>query len=144
MKPDEGFIEFLRELLEPLGRIGARRMFGGHGVYCDELFIAIVIDGRLYLKVDDQTREAFTKAGSTPFSYEGKGKSIEMSYWSVPEEALDSPEQMRPWATLAIAAALRKPLPKKAGKRTMPGAKSRNASGPAKIAGPTALSLPGI
>ena len=32
-----------------------------------------------------------------------------MSYWSAPEEAMDSPDDMRPWARRAIAAALRKP-----------------------------------
>lgn len=110
MKRDDGFIDFLRELLEPLGRISTRAMFGGHGVYCEDLFIAIVIDGRLYLKVDEQTRDEFLAAGSAPFLYAGKSKAIEMSYWNVPEEALDSPEQMRPWALRALAAARRKPV----------------------------------
>lgn len=114
MRGDEDFIEFLRELLEPLGRVGMRRMFGGHGVYVDALFIAIVIEGRLYLKVDEETRGPFQAAGSAPFVYQGKDKPVEMSYWSAPEEALDSPEQMRPWARMAIAAALRKPITAKA------------------------------
>lgn len=109
MKHDDGFIAFLHELLEPLGLVATRKMFGGHGVYCDGIFIAIVIDGRLYLKVDEETRPEFVIAGSAPFVYESKGKPIEMSYWNVPEAALDSPEQMRPWAKLAIAAAMRKP-----------------------------------
>mgnify|MGYP000287609516 CR=1 FL=1 len=30
------------ELLAPLGRARARRMFGGHGLYVDDLFVAIV------------------------------------------------------------------------------------------------------
>ena len=117
MKKDDGFIAFLHELLEPLGKITTRSMFGGYGVYCDGLFIAIVIDGRLYLKVDDETKAAFVAAGSAPFVYEGQKKPIEMSYWNVPEDALDSPEQMRPWAKMAIAAALRKPAVKAAVKR---------------------------
>lgn len=123
MKKDDGFIEFLRELLEPLGVASARRMFGGHGIYCDGLFIGIVVDGRLYLKVDGGTEQAFTRAGSAPFVYESKGEPVRMSYWSVPEEALDSPEQMRPWAKLAIGAALRKPTIAKAARRskTVPG-----------------------
>lgn len=125
MRQDDGFIEFLHELLEPLGLISTRRMFGGHGVYCDGLFIAIVIDGRLYLKVDEQTRSAFVAAGSAPFVYEGQKKPIEMSYWNVPEEALDSPEQMQPWAKLAIAAALRKPAKVKRG-RSRPSASKSN------------------
>ncbi len=36
---------------------------------------------------------------------------------SVPEEALDSPEQMQPWAKLAVAAALRKPAAIKAARK---------------------------
>lgn len=122
MKEDEGFVEFLRELLEPLGRVGMRRMFGGHGVYVDALFIAIVIDGRLYLKVDAETRARFEAAGSAPFVYQGKDKPVEMSYWSAPEEALDSPEQMRPWARMAMAAALRKPAAKPKPRRSRPSA----------------------
>jgi DNA transformation protein len=131
MKADEGFIEFLRELLEPLGRVGTRRMFGGYGVYVDELFIAIVIDGRLYLKVDQETRGQFEAAGSAPFVYQGQDKPIQMSYWNAPEEALDSPEQMRPWARMAIAAALRKPAAKPKSRRSPPSA-SKSSSSPAR------------
>jgi DNA transformation protein len=106
---DDGFLEFLHELLEPCGPVSTRRMFGGHGVYCDGVFIAIVIDGRLYLKVDEQTKDRFRAVGSAPFVYEMRGKTVEMGYWNAPEEALDSAEQMLPWARLAIEAALRKP-----------------------------------
>lgn len=109
MTRDDGFLDYLHELLEPCGVISTRRMFGGHGVYCDGLFIAIVIDGRLYLKVDAGSEAEFRAAGSAPFVYESRGKTVEMSYWSAPEEAMDSAEDMRPWARRAIAAALRKP-----------------------------------
>ena len=114
MRADEGFLEWLRELLEPVGRVGVRRMFGGHGVYLDGLFVAIVVDDAPYLKVDAETEPAFRAAGCAPFVYESGGKTVAMSYWSVPESALDSAEDMQPWARRAIAAALRKP---QAGKR---------------------------
>jgi DNA transformation protein len=116
VRPDEGFLEWLRELLEPIGRVGLRRMFGGHGLYLDGLFIAIVVDGRLYLKVDAETEAAFRAAGCAPFEYESNGKAVAMSYWSVPESALDSAEDMQPWARRAMAAALRKPQASKAAK----------------------------
>ncbi len=115
-------IAWFCELLEPLGRITVRRMFGGAGLYADGLIVGLEVDGTLYLKTDEQTRQAFADAGGVPFAYDGKGKPITMSYWTAPDDAMDSPEAMRPWATLALEASLRsaasrKPV-KKAAKKT--------------------------
>jgi DNA transformation protein len=95
------------ELLAPLGAVRARRMFGGHGFYLDELFVALIADGRLYLKADAQTADEFSAAGSRPFVYTGGAQPVTMSYWSAPDEALESPAAMAPWARRAVAAALR-------------------------------------
>jgi DNA transformation protein and related proteins len=103
----QALVDQCLELLAPLGAVRARRMFGGHGLYVDELFIAIIAFERLYLKVDDQTQPAFERAGCDPFVHDGKGKPITMSYRTVPAEAMESPHGMQPWARLAIAAALR-------------------------------------
>jgi DNA transformation protein and related proteins len=100
-------LDWFRELLGSLGPISVRRMFGGAGFYADGRMIALEADGSLYLKVDEQTRARFAEAGGSPFVYEGKGKSVVMSYWTVPDEAMDSAEAMRPWATLALEAAWR-------------------------------------
>jgi DNA transformation protein len=117
MSGDGDFVAYLLELLQPLGRFSARRMFGGHGLYGDGLMFAIVFDGRLFLKVDDDNRTRFAAAGCEPFVYESKSQTIEMSYWTVPESALESSEDMAPWARLALAAAQRKaaakPVPRK-------------------------------
>jgi DNA transformation protein len=108
----EALIEHLRDLFEPLGPIGARAMFGGYGLYFDGMIIGLIIDEALYLKADEQTRDRFEAAGCEPFVYDLKGKPLTLSYWSLPEEAMDSPQSMRPWAQLAIAAARRKPVAK--------------------------------
>lgn len=105
-------LDHYRELLAPLGAIRTRAMFGGYGVYCDDTFIAIVVDDALYLKVDALTQRDFEQAGCAPFVYEGQGQPVAMSYWSVPEEALESPRAMKPWAQMALAAAWRKPVAK--------------------------------
>ncbi len=106
MNPD-GMIEHVAELMRPMGTVRVKRMFGGHGIYIDELFVAIMASQRLYLKTDEQTFTTFAQAGCTPFVYDGHGKPATMKYWTVPDEALESPQTMRPWATLAIDAALR-------------------------------------
>lgn len=105
-------IDHLLELLAPLGAVSARRMFGGWGLYVDGPMLAIVVDGELLLKVDEDSRAMFEQAGCRPFIYRARGREIPMSYWSVPDEALDSPDAMRPWALLAQQAALRKPVGK--------------------------------
>lgn len=114
-------IDWFRELLAPIGRITARRMFGGAGLYADGLIVGLEVAGNLYLKTDDQTRRAFADAGGEPFVYDGKGQPVTMRYWTAPEEAMDSPDAMRPWARLALEAAQRAALAKPAkaaGKRS--------------------------
>ena len=79
----------------------------GHGFYVDELFIALIAFGRLYLKADASTRARFEAAGCEPFVYDGKGKPVTMRYFTAPEDAMESPALMQPWARLALEAALR-------------------------------------
>lgn len=114
-------LEWFRELLAPLGPVRARAMFGGHGIYVADEFIAIVVDDVLYLKVDDETRTRFEAAGSRPFTYDaGECGEVAMSYWTAPDEALDDPGAMLPWARLALAAARRKPTAKKRAAKAAP------------------------
>ena len=95
------------ELFAPLGAVRTRRMFGGHGFYIDDLFMALIAGERLYLKVDAQTRPLFEAAGCVPFVYDAAGKSVSLGYFSAPEDAMESPPLMRPWARHALSAALR-------------------------------------
>lgn len=104
----DGLLDHCLELLSAAGRPRSRRMFGGHGVYLDDLFVAIVVSDRLYLKTDDLTRPRFEAAGSQPFVYSRQGgEQAVMAYWTAPEEAMDAPDTMLPWARLALGAALR-------------------------------------
>jgi DNA transformation protein len=116
---DDDYIDFLRELLAPLGPFRARRMFGGWGVYVHDCMVGLVADGELYLKVDAACVDQFAAAGSEPFVYEGKGTPIRMSYWRAPDDALDGPDAMRPWATLALAAARRASDGRRSAKRKL-------------------------
>ena len=101
------FVDHCLELLATLGTARSRRMFGGHGLYVDDVFLALIGAERLYLKVDAQTRPLFEAAGCTPFRYSSDSQSIALGYFSAPDEAIESPALMQPWARLALAAALR-------------------------------------
>lgn len=113
MGSDRDFVDYVRELFAPTGPVAVRRMFGGDGFYVDGLFCALAWEGQLFLKVDDATRADFSAAGCAPFVYTGQGEPIEMAYWTVPEAALESAEDMAPWLRRAMAAAGRKAAKKK-------------------------------
>lgn len=82
-------------------------MFGGAGLYRDEVMFGLVSDNEIFLKCDAELETRFREAGCHPFVYERKGKSIETSYWSIPPAALDDPDGLKRWAELALAAAAR-------------------------------------
>ena len=137
--PNE-FVAHCVELLSPLGAVRTRRMFGGHGFYIDELFVALIAYERLYLKADALTRSVFEDAGCTPFTFEkARGDTVESvatSYFSAPEDAMESPPLMQPWARLALAAALRaratKPLATRPVRNASP-RKGASAKAPTKL-----------
>jgi len=107
MTASANFATYAVELLGAAGRVAARRMFGGYGLYCDGVMFALIADGVLYLKADDMSRPELERIGSAPFTYEAKGRRTILAYWRAPDEAMESRELMTPWARSALAAALR-------------------------------------
>jgi DNA transformation protein len=100
-------VSYLPDVFRLLGEIRARRMFGGHGIYLDELFFAIVQDEVLYLKADAQTAPQFRALGLAPFEYVKDGRVAQLGYYAAPAEVLDDAEAARDWGRLAVDAALR-------------------------------------
>ena len=115
--PAAELIDHCLELFAPLGAVRARRMFGGHGLYVDDVFVALIAGQRLYLKTDALSRPRFESAGCEPFVYRGHAAPVTVGYWTVPPPAMESPQDMLPWARLALDAALRarqsKPTPRR-------------------------------
>jgi DNA transformation protein len=108
MSNSTALVNHCLELLATLGPTRAKRMFSGHGIYADDLFVALIISDQLYLKADEPTRAQFEQAGCRPFEYARKdGLRAVMSYWTAPDDAMESPALMQPWARLAMASALR-------------------------------------
>ena len=123
MVASDGFAEFLREQLAPLGRVTMRRMFGKSGMFCDGVMLAMVRDNTLYFRVDDENRETFKEAEAfPPLSYEKKGGAIDLAFWRAPERLFDEPDELVAWARAALAAARRVAAKRE---RTAPGRKPK-------------------
>jgi DNA transformation protein len=86
-------------------------MFGGFGISTDGLTIAWLLDlgqgDTLYLKADNDTRSLYEAAGCKRFTYTAKGVEKTVNYYSAPDDAMESPELMAPWARQALACALK-------------------------------------
>ncbi len=109
------FLEHLLDLLQPLGDVTARSMFGGWGIYHGGKMFALVAFETFYVKVDEHNRPEFETLGLGPFTYESSGgKRAVMAYYTVPTEALDSSPLLCQWAEKGIAAAQRAATVKKA------------------------------
>jgi DNA transformation protein len=93
-------------------------MFGGAGIYRDGVMFALMDGDQIFLKCDESTREKFREAGCRCFVYEKDGKSVEMSYWSLPDAALDDADMLKVWADLAFEAALRAKRPERRSGKT--------------------------
>jgi DNA transformation protein and related proteins len=97
----------IRDMFAGLGNVTIKKMFGGKSVYFNEIITAIETDGEIFLKADALSAPQFEAAGARQWTYDGKGKSVKMPYWTVPDAALDEPDELAQWTKLAYEAALR-------------------------------------
>lgn len=65
----------LTRQLAPAGTIRSRKMFGEYGLYCDEVFFAVVCDDQLFIKCTPQGEEALPRLPKAP-PYEGAKDSF--------------------------------------------------------------------
>jgi DNA transformation protein and related proteins len=107
MAVSRGFREFVVDQLSGLGEVRTRAMFGGVGLYLDDLFFGLLDDDTLYLKADDGNRALFEKAGSRPFR-PSPDRPETMQYYDVPLRVLEDVDALTDWAKAAIGAAHRK------------------------------------
>lgn len=95
----DDFIEYLRgDLLRDVPELTTRAMFGGHGVYSRGAIVAIVIDGTLYVKTDDELAAELEALGSEQFVYSRKdGGTAAMKYWTLPDDAVENAQAAAGW-----------------------------------------------
>lgn len=105
MPVEQDYMDHVMEMLEPLGEVTQRSMFGGFGIFQGGVMFALVAsDMGLCLKVDDANRADFEDAGCAQFKT--------MPYFEVPADVMEDGEQLREWAgksvTIAHVAARKK------------------------------------
>ena len=101
MTTSSQFVDHVVNLMEPLGAVRAKPMFGGFGIFLDDTMFALVTKaGVLHLKADDVNRGSFEA--------QGLGRYGKMPYFEIPPAALEDQDDFLDWAREAVAASQRK------------------------------------
>lgn len=104
MASHSDFVNYVAEQLRQAGAIRSRKMFGEYGLYCDNVFFAVICDDQLFVKVTPQGEAAFPNLPKAP-PYEGARDYI----WV---EDVDDRDTMTALTRLTCLA-LQEQLPKK-------------------------------
>jgi|TARA_B110000914_G_C15387330_1_gene410712 DNA transformation protein len=110
------YVAHIVDLLQLIGPVESKSMFGGFGMFLEGLMFGLVAGNELYLKVDTQNLQDYEDLGLQAFSFEKNGRQFKMSYYQAPEEAMEDAELLSDWASNAYGAAMRAAA-KKGGKR---------------------------
>lgn len=131
--------EFLIDLFTGFGPVMIRPMFSGFGISADGINFALMLRGALYFRADELTFPDFEAAGSKPFQYQTRARTMTIgSYWQVPAHLFDDTDEFVQWARAALAAAQRAALKK----RAKPRKPAREAAGREAAAGKPADARP--
>ncbi len=85
---EKEFVYYIVDLMQSIGPVYSKSMFGGHGIFLDGLMFSLVADGILYLKADKEIEGEFVAQNLEAFTYEKKGKRMKISYYQAPDESL--------------------------------------------------------
>ena len=86
MKADS-FKAFVLGQLKDIGELDCRAMFGGYGIYSEEIFFGIIYEGKLFFKTSEETRQAYLAKGMKPF--QPTATQILRDYYEVPVNIIE-------------------------------------------------------
>jgi DNA transformation protein and related proteins len=105
MPYNNDYLQYVLEQLAGLRGVVSRRMFGGAGLYQDELFFGLIASDTLYFRVNDENRADYEAHGMSRFRpYEDK-PHLSFNYYEVPAHVLEDAEQLVAWARRSVSAA---------------------------------------
>ena len=122
MAKDNSFNDYVLEQLARCRGVTCRSMFGGFGLYRDGIMFGLIAGDELYFKVGADNQPDYESRGSQPFGYAGRGKTVKLPYWRVPDDVLEDNDLAAAWAMKAhaVAVKLERTPPKKKVARKAP------------------------
>ncbi|MCK5707784.1 MAG: TfoX/Sxy family protein [Candidatus Aureabacteria bacterium] len=101
MTISDDYILYVAHQLKSLGNLTVKKMFGGAGIYFENVFFALIADDVLYFKVDETNRKHYEKKAMGPFK-PFDDKPYTMQYYEVPVDILEDSEELYKWAMVSF------------------------------------------
>jgi DNA transformation protein and related proteins len=99
----DAFRDFVIEQLADLRGLECKALYSGYGLWCDKTFFAVIGKGRLYFRVNEETRPDYLAASSCPLL--SRGGTRQLDFLEVPSAVQKDAEQLLEWAEKAITGA---------------------------------------
>ena len=97
----------LNDLFSDVDGITSKSMFGGYGYYKNGVIFGMIANGKLYFKVNEESKTEYAKYNSQPFIYHGKsGKQVSMGYWELPADIMEDKDELHDWIDKAYHVSL--------------------------------------
>ena len=106
MPQSKEYLQYVLGQLDGLRGVVSRRMFGGAGLYQDEVFFGLLFRDTLYFKVNDTNRADYESRNMGRFQPYPDKPYLSFTYYEVPADILEDREELTSWARRSIAAAL--------------------------------------
>ena len=80
---DKPILKESMRLFDQLGQIKSRSMFGGFGIFADDIMFALVVNDKLHIRADDKLANQFKTEGLTPYVYKKRGFPVVTKYFAL-------------------------------------------------------------
>jgi DNA transformation protein len=106
MKVSEDYKSYVEEQFSSFGPVIFKKMFGGYGIFKDEVMFGMISPGDIFrMRADESNVNDYLDEGMKQFPSHGGKKG--MPYWDVPVHVLEDQNGLKIWAKKAVEAALR-------------------------------------
>lgn len=100
------YLEYVLEQLAALGALRWRRMFGGIGLYREDLFFGLIDDDTLFFKTNESNAAAYQSRNMPRFMPPTDRPVSPFGYHQVPADVIEDAEVLAEWARKSVAVAL--------------------------------------
>jgi DNA transformation protein len=101
LKKADSSTPYVLDQLTGWGKVEARSMFGGKGLYQDGVMFGLIDEGRLYFRVSPSSVGEYLRHNKKPF--EPWPGHVMKGYYEVPLSVLEDPAVLIAWAKIARA-----------------------------------------